>query len=178
MFQPRPELLCFDCQSAAPCQFSGDVAAWLFFWFPLHISVSPFPSLTRESPRHSHTKSMFHHYSRRFANVHAQNENNHSILFEFLSFLHSFICKLIKYQVLGHFYVSTSRLTQFTSPGNVSFVCNLSSRASSTSQILDHTISIRARSPSSTLRQLVWRVIPDGKIYFLFQLCGLSPNRP
>ena len=156
LFHPGSVLLSFDCQSAAPCQFPGDVAAWLFFCFPLHSSVCPFPSLTRELPD-TPTRNPCSTITADFSPIfHTRNENNHSILFKFLSFLHSFICKLIKYQVLCHIYVSTSRLTHFTSSGNVCFFCRLSSKTSSTSQNPSlHRLHLGAITFSSTLRQLM-----------------------
>ena len=150
LFHPGSVLLSFDCQSAVPSQFSSDVAACLFFWFPLQQFSEPFPEpdprVVRNTPTRNPCSTITADFSPKFT---PKTKSNNSILCMLLSFHHSFICKLIKYQVLGHIYVSTSRLTHFTSSGNVGCFCHLSSKTSSTSQNPHHTVSIWASSPSA-----------------------------
>ena len=71
MFQPRPVLLSFDCHSAAPCQFPGDIAAWLFFLFSFTQFSVPFPEpdprVARKLPHEIHVPPLqptFPQYSR------------------------------------------------------------------------------------------------------------------
>ena len=150
LFHPGSVLLCFDCRSAAPCQFSGDVAAWLVFWFPFTHFSEPFPEpdprVAPDTPTRNPCSTITTDFSPMFTPK--TKITIPSYLSCFLSFTHSY-CKLIKYQVLGHIYVSTSRLTHCTSSGNVSCFCHLSSKTSSTSQNPHHTVSIWARSPSA-----------------------------
>ena len=86
-----------------------------------HSSVCPFPSLTREQPdTRNPCSTITADFSPMFT---PKTKITIPSCSKLLSFLHSFICKLIKYQVLCHIYFSTSRLTHFTSSGNVSFFC-------------------------------------------------------